>query len=252
VIRQLCCAIAFLTRIPMPARVHDDADHLRESFRWFPLVGFLLGLLYAATAWLLHPLLSPGVLAVILVAEDAAATGALHLDGLADTADGFGGGHTREDALRIMRDHAIGSYGAVALVLALLLKTVCLSQLLTPPTTYWSLFVVPSLSRWAMVLLSCSEPYARDSATGSGALAQWTTRSQLLFASALCAILPFFFGWRPTLACWLSVGVTTLIVARVSHRKIHGITGDVLGANAVICEALQFVVAAAMLQRVAQ
>ena len=81
---------------------------------WFPLVGALLGAIYSLAAALLKGHLPASVIAVLIVLLDALLTGALHFDGLADTADGFGGGATREDILRIMRDHAIGTYGGVA------------------------------------------------------------------------------------------------------------------------------------------
>ena len=110
-------AITFLTRVPIPGRWDFDARDVGKGARWFPLVGTLIGLAYAVAVWALSPFLPALVIGVIVVGLEAVLTGALHLDGLADTADGFGGGHTREDVLRIMRDHAIGSYGGVALVL---------------------------------------------------------------------------------------------------------------------------------------
>src|SRR5690348_14070983 len=114
-IRPLLAAIGFLTRIPVPATIHQDTVALRRASSWFPVVGLLLGSVYAGAAWLGASFVPALVLAVALLALDALLTGALHLDGLADMADGFGGGRNREDVLRIMRDHAIGTYGATAL-----------------------------------------------------------------------------------------------------------------------------------------
>jgi cobalamin 5'-phosphate synthase/cobalamin synthase len=244
--RPLLSAIALLTRIPTPTFAHSDEASLRKSWAWFPVIGFLLGTIYAATAWLLHWVLPGHIIAVILLIEDALLTGALHLDGLADMADGFGGGRSKDDVLRIMRDHVIGSYGGGALVLALLLKTACLSELLQTGDETWFLFVVPSLARWAIVLLSVAEPYARESVSGSGALAQSVTRSHLLIASAFCVVLAVVFGWRRCLACWLAVSVSTLVMARICRRKIGGITGDTLGANVIVCECVQMAVAVAV------
>jgi cobalamin synthase len=101
------------------------------------------------------------VVAVLIVAVNERLTGALHLDGLADMADGFGGGHTREDVLRIMRDHVIGSYGAVALILLVLLKVAALSTLINDDGDATYLILAPVLGRWASTPLGHFLPYAR-------------------------------------------------------------------------------------------
>jgi cobalamin 5'-phosphate synthase/cobalamin synthase len=246
-IGPLLSAVAFLTRIPVPAFVHTNDANLRRSARWFPIVGLLLGLIYAAAAWLAAPQFPALVVAVLLLVLDACLTGALHLDGLADMADGFGGGRTREDVLRIMRDHTIGSYGGTALVLLLLFKAACLSDLVMRKHALSVVIVAPALSRWSIVLLSRSVPYARretdEAAAGAGGLAQWISRFDLIFATASCAILPFIFEMKQILACWAAVALVTLFVARICSRRIRGITGDTLGANVVISEAVQFAVA---------
>jgi cobalamin 5'-phosphate synthase/cobalamin synthase len=251
-IGPLLSAVAFLTRIPVFPFVHADATNLQRSARWFPVVGFLLGSIYAGAAWLSMQRFPAFVVAVLLLVLDVLLTGALHLDGLADMADGFGGGRTREDVLRIMRDHAIGSYGAVALILVLLFKLACLSDLVASKHGLWILIVAPALSRWSILLLSRSAPYAReilDGAVGTGALCQSISRFEFAFATALCIVLPFAFGVKRTLACWCGVAALTLLMARICRRRIGGITGDTLGANAVISEALQFALAIAMNQR---
>jgi adenosylcobinamide-GDP ribazoletransferase len=245
-------AVAFLTRIPVFPFVHADATNLRRSARWFPLVGLLLGGIYAGAAWLLIQRFPALVVAVLLLVFDALLTGALHLDGLADMTDGFGGGRTREDVLRIMRDHAIGSYGAAALILLLLFKAVCLSDLVASKHGLWILIVAPALSRWSILLLSRLAPYARglsDGVIGTGALCQSITRFDFAFATALCFTLPFAFGVNRTFACWCGVAALTFFMAQICRRRIGGITGDTLGANAVISEALQFALAIAMNQR---
>jgi cobalamin 5'-phosphate synthase/cobalamin synthase len=186
------------------------------------------------------------VAAVLVVALDALLTGALHLDGLADMADGFGGGKTRDDVLRIMRDHSIGSYGAVALILTLLLKAVCLSNLLGRTNDFWILFTAPAISRWSILLLSTNVPYARainDGPIGTGAMSRSITQRDLLFGTALCLPLLLFPGPVRTLICWVASAACTACLARICRQRIGGFTGDVLGANTVLSEALQFVIA---------
>jgi adenosylcobinamide-GDP ribazoletransferase len=246
-IGPLLSALAFLTRIPVPSFVHTNDANLRRSARWFPAVGLLLGCIYAASAWLATTHFPALVIAVLLLLIDACLTGALHLDGLADMADGFGGGRTREDVLRIMRDHAIGSYGGTALVLLLLFKAACLSDLVTRKGGLSTVLVAPALSRWSIVLLSKSVRYARrgvfEAPIGTGRVCQCISRFDLIFATASCVVLPFIFGMKQTLACWTGVVLITLLMARVCSARIGGITGDTLGANVVISEALQFAIA---------
>ena len=127
---SLFAAVAFLTRIPI--RRAFSTEQVARAAAWFPLVGGLLGLVYGAVWFGATRVVPPYVAAILVLACEALLTGALHFDGLADMADGFGGGRTRDDVLRIMRDHAIGTYGATALVLLLLLTASCLVALKTP------------------------------------------------------------------------------------------------------------------------
>lgn len=245
-IGPLLAAIAFLTRLPVPASLHKPSNDVQRSARWFPLVGVLLGSIYAASAWLAIHRFSASVVAALILGLDALLTGALHLDGLADMADGFGGGKTRADVLRIMRDHSIGSYGAAALMLLLLFKAACLSDLLSSPDGIWILFIAPTLSRWSILLLTLCAPYARrasDGAVGTGALSLSFTKLDFAIATAFCAPLLLFPSMARTLFCWVAVAVCTLCIAGLSRRRIGGFTGDVLGANVVLSEALQLAAA---------
>jgi cobalamin 5'-phosphate synthase/cobalamin synthase len=240
--RQLLGAVSFLTRIPVPQIVQTAAE-LGKTARWFPLVGLGLGGVYAGVCWLLAPRLPAMVVATLLLVVDALLTGALHIDGLADMADGFGGGRTREDVLRIMREHAIGSYGAAALILVFLLKTACLTTLIADGRSRWILCLAPALSRWSIVLMTQLSPYARKTADGSGAVSAHVGRAELAIASATCLALPFLFGPLRTVICWVAVATLTLLMTVLCRWRIGGFTGDTLGANVVTGEALQFVIA---------
>lgn len=245
-IGPILAAMAFLTRLPVPAFIHTRSDTIRQAARWFPLIGLLLGGIYAGFAYIALYRLPSSVVAVLVVALDALLTGALHLDGLADMADGFGGGKTREEVLRIMRDHAIGSYGACALIAVMLLKTVCITGLLENRRNIWILFVAPTFSRWSILLLAKCTPYARqitDGPTGTGALSQSFSKIDLAIGTALCLPLLVVPGPVRMLACWATSALCTTCVARISVRRIGGVTGDVLGANTVVSEAAQYVVA---------
>ena len=230
--RSLVAAVAFLTRIPVGRWVDCGREDVARSAAWFPFVGALLGGIECLAAWLLRPQLPAAVTAVLLVALDVLLTGALHYDGLADSADGFGGGKDRDDILRIMRDHCIGSYGGVALALAGGMKIAALTALLGGSAWPRAVIAAPLLGRWAILLLSAALPYARATASvvvgmGRKALA-WGT---LLTALALAA------GRDPRL--WFAAVVVVLVAALLGlycRRRIGGITGDTLGAAAELGE----------------
>ena len=241
-IRQLAAAIGFLTRVPMPSRMVFGAGDLGRSARWFPLIGLAIGGFFVGALHLLTAVFPPLVTAFLIAAIDALLTGALHLDGLADTVDGFGGGRTREDVLRIMRDHVIGSYGAVALILVIAIKVAATASLIERHRAATYLALMPMLGRWSVVLLSATQPYARRSgeegAPPGGAISDFVGRVELIVASA--TVLPITFA----LAKWHGVASAVLVLASSGlwgwycRRRIGGITGDTLGASVEISEAL--------------
>lgn len=230
--RDLPTAIAFLTRIPIPVAWTGGAESVGRGARYFPLVGALLGCAYWAIAHLPLPVLP---VAVLIVIAEAFLTGALHMDGLADMADGFGGGHTREDVLRIMKDHLIGAYGAVALLLALLLKCAAIAELLAA-RQLWPLVFAPAAARWATVWLGYRGPYARPA--GTGAVSNFVGWFELLVATL--TVLALAVLWRAQLAflALLPVPFIAEFLLRWSRRKIGGVTGDVIGATTFVAEIL--------------
>lgn len=241
----------FLTRIPIPGKWNIGTAEVGRSTVFFPLVGagigalqwLLLRILISISGQIGHRSVPPfalpaPVLAVLVIAFGVWITGALHLDGVADMADGFGGGRTREDVLRIMRDHAIGSYGAVALILILALKFASLYVLIERGTGLAYLIIAPVLARWSIVVLGLVLPYARAMEGGLGAAATLVDRREALFSTAIAfAITVWVGGWRGVV-CLLVCLAASGWNARVCMRRIQGITGDTLGANTEVCEAL--------------
>ena len=241
-IRQLAAAIAFLTRVPVPSRLVFEAKDVGRSARWFPFIGLMIGGFLLAALQLFTLVFPPLVTALLIVAVDALLTGALHLDGLADTADGFGGGRSREDVLRIMRDHAIGSYGAVALILVVAIKASTLAELIVRHRAAAWLALMPTLGRWSVVLLSATQPYARRSdkegAPQGGAVSDFVGRIELIVASATALLVAFALTeWRGMDACLLVLAASALW-GWYCRRRIGGITGDTLGASVEISEVL--------------
>ena len=235
-ISSLLTAAAFLTRLPVARQLAAGAKEVGRAAGWFPMVGGLLGAAYAGGLWLLSRAFPPLVTAVLLTVLDALLTGALHWDGLADTADGFGGGATRGDVLRIMRDHAIGSYGAVALTLAVALKAAAISAMIGGALAYQAVAVMPVLGRWAAVQLSARVPYARPHA--DDAPSRFVGKREVILAGVVSIAIAVVVGrWRGVAALGL-VALVTEGWGWYCRRRIGGITGDTLGAAVEISECL--------------
>jgi cobalamin 5'-phosphate synthase/cobalamin synthase len=236
-LKSFFAAIAFLTRIPVGWVAAFESADVGRAAGWFPLVGLLLGAIYAGVAYLLRGHLPALVVGVLLVALDAVITGALHYDGLADSADGFGGGKTRDDVLRIMRDHAIGSYGGMAIVLAVALKVAAFTSLLSHQDWAAAMVLTPAVGRWSVLLLTAALPYARASASVAEGM-----RSRLSLIGGTVTIVVAVAAsisidaLRPAIAAAVVSGLLSAAFGFYCKRRIGGITGDTLGANVELCE----------------
>jgi adenosylcobinamide-GDP ribazoletransferase len=230
--RGLLVALAFLTRLPVPAR-GEDAHARAASLAWYPLVGLLLGVLLGLLAWSLNGAPSMVRATVVLVAW-VALTGALHLDGLADSADAWIGGlGDRERTLAIMKDPRCGPAGVVALVLLLLCKFAALASL--PPVAWPALLLAPLLARTGLTALFLTTPYVRGGGLGA-ALAE-APRATCVMAVSLAGIACLLDGWRGLLAL-VAAGAVFGLWRRASVRRLGGFTGDVAGAVAESIEAV--------------
>jgi cobalamin 5'-phosphate synthase/cobalamin synthase len=238
--KSLLASIAFCTRIPI--RVEFSAADIGRAASWFPVVGALLGLVSLALARGLTPILPPMVVAILILAVEALITGALHHDGLADAADGLGGGKSREDCLRIMRDHAIGSYGATALILLFGLKAAAISALIAADSSTLYLVLAPVLGRWNVVLLSRWLPYARP----SEAVSRHVGTPEFVLATVLFAAIVFPFGRWHGAECWGAAALSAALFGWFCLRKIGGVTGDTLGASEQIGEAVVLLMGTAL------
>jgi adenosylcobinamide-GDP ribazoletransferase len=226
-------ALRYLTVLPLPrSRIAGD---LGRAAGWFPAVGLGLGGCLALASLAVDRVVPPGVGAMLLVAIWAVLTGGLHLDGLADTCDGLGGGWSRERALSIMRDANIGAYGVTAVVLVLGLKAATLASL--PEGLAWrALVLAPVLGRAGPLLLVRLCPPARPEGAGHAlaAGAGWPS----LLGGGLVAVLASV----ATLGVWsaLALGGSGLLawgLALHLRRRLGGFTGDTLGALVEMTEA---------------
>ena len=234
---RFLAALAFLTRLPI--RRSFDAEAVGRAALFFPLVGAGIGLLQLGVHRLLKPHLPALVVAVLVVALSAWVTRGLHLDGLADFADGLGGGATREEALRILRDPAVGAFGVIALVLVLALKIASVAALPSGE----ALVLASALSRWSALPLGYFLPYAREGSGLGAAMASGARRFELVGATLLAAALSLVFPMRFGLLSWGFVLLSSVVIGYIAHRRLGGMTGDVLGANVEIAEASVLVAA---------
>lgn len=224
-------ALTFLTICPWPSRwqAQATAAQLAASLAWYPVVGLLLGgllLLAASGASLVWP---PPVTAILLVILFTIATRALHLDGLADTLDGLGGGQTPEASLRIMKDHAVGAFGAVGLILALLAKYLLL-QLCLEAAAWRPVLLFPALSRWALVWLAYLSPYARKEGGLGQAMATLAQGRTLTLATISILAATGLLGGLPGLLSLAVVAALTWLASLYFRQRLGGVTGDVFGA----------------------
>lgn len=230
-ISALLVAIGFLTRIPVPARVFDDADAQRSSLVWYPAVGLLLGIILLVLAGVLHDA-PPLLLAALLLAAWVLLTGGLHLDGLADTADAWIGGlGNRERTLEIMKDPRSGPAGVTAVVLVLLLKFAALASL---STEGWPLlWLAPLLARAGLTAAFLGLPYVRSGGLGS-ALAD-APRGACMVSLLATLALSLIAGLAGILAL-LAASAIWLIWRRACRQRLGGFTGDTAGALAEVIE----------------
>ena len=227
--RPLLLAVQFLTRLPV--RVEFCPARMALAPGWFPLVGMAIGgaaaAVHAGALWLW-----PAPIAVVMsLAATLWLTGALHEDGLADTADGLGGAAPRARALEIMRDSRIGTYGAVALGVVLCLKIMALVAL---PWVAVALVAAHGLSRASSVLVLATSRYARDAGAAAG-MAAPGLRLPSATALACLAMLAWAFGLG-VLGAIAGLGLAHIVLRRACERRLGGYTGDTLGAMQQVSE----------------
>ncbi len=229
--RSLLAALGFLTRVPVPAWVFEDAGATKASLAWYPAVGLLIGGVLWSSAWI-GSSLPPLLLAALLLLVWTGLTGALHLDGLADSADAWVGGlGDRERTLAIMKDPRSGPMGVTAVVLVLLLKFAALASL---PLVHTAVWLAPMLARTAITAAFLCTPYVRSHGLGSALThaSRLTCIAGVLAAAAVAA----YSGWHGVHAL-LAVSVVFACWRFACMRRLGGMTGDTLGALTELAEA---------------
>ena len=238
---ELTAAFALLTRLPVHRFALPRLTVQADAVWAYPVVGAAIGAIGGAVYWLAHSLSCPPVLAALCaILAMILATGAMHEDGLADFADGLAG-ETKERSLSIMRDHQIGTYGVIALVLSLAMRATAITLIAEPHAVMAALVGAGAASRLSAVLIMTVLPPARR----DGLSASVGSPTAGLAGITLC--LTFMIAWLVlpfvvALLLILSATVSAMVLGRVALTRLGGQTGDVLGASSQVCECLALIV----------
>jgi adenosylcobinamide-GDP ribazoletransferase len=235
-------ALTFLTRVPLGRYVAVDAADVARGAVAFPLVGAGVGAVAGGVALAADQALPPLVSAALAVAAAALVTGAMHLDALADTADALGAS-TRDQALAIMRDSRIGSFGAVALALDLLVKVGCVAALVDGEHVLAALVAAGALSRATSLPLAVALPYPR---AGGGVLTGRVSPVAASAAVVLATALALLVWWSTGLWLVVTAAAVGAVLGFWFRSWLGGATGDCLGAATELCETAVLVVAVAL------
>lgn len=236
-LRAAVAAATFLTALPIGRRADIHPGDLRRGLILFPAIGSLIGALTATVAWAAALALPPFPAAALGVTAGVLVTAAMHIDGLADTADGVGAALSGRDPSTAIHDPRLGTFGAAALMLDLLVKVSVMSALVAGPRFPVEAVAAGALGRAAAIALMTALPYA-GSESGTGG---WTRRpgiGPLLVGIASASALGILTVGPVFGAMAAGAVVVVAVVGRWSHRRLGGVTGDTLGATAELTETL--------------
>lgn len=228
----LVTAIQTLSILPVRGRATEDFS---ESLPWFPVVGLMLGGILTGIAWCCNGIPAEATAVLILLAGVLLTRG-FHIDGLADCADGFGGGYTRERVLEIMKDSSTGAFGAIAIALSLLIKWVALTHLVeTGNLTIIAVAYV--VSRALQVEQMVRLPYARETGTAAS-FVQGATSAHRLIALATAGIIAILLKGGTGILYLAIAWMAAFLFGLYCKKRVGGITGDLLGTTSEITETL--------------
>lgn len=231
---ELRLAFLLLTRLPV-GTIRGEAPSVAASSWAWPIAGLAVGAISAGAAALALALgMTSAMAALIALAAGALATGAMHEDGLADLADGLGGGRTRDRKLEIMRDSRIGSYGVVALILCLGFRAAGLAALIDAGGGFIDLAAIAAASRAVLPAALVMMPPARPDGLGHSAAGTDPVPARMAALTGILLLLPLGRGTALTVA--VSMALTALAVGWLAMRQIGGQTGDVMGAMQQLAE----------------
>lgn len=247
--QRLAAAISFFTRVPLWRVMKIDPRHYERVVELWPVAGYLTGGLCALVLWLASMAFSPLVAALLALAARTLFTGALHEDGMADFADGMGGGTSRERILAIMKDSHIGTYGVITLALYYMLAASAIASMPTV-TGCAVVFAADVWSKYCAGMIINALPYARPREEAKNRTVYIRIRPATLLTGFILSAWPLaLLPWPVTLAAAAPVGATALLILYLRH-KIGAYTGDCCGAVFCISELCFLLAATAILRTI--
>lgn len=229
----LYIALLFLTRIPLP-QISIGEKKIARSLPFFPIVGYIIGLLLYIIYLVTKNIFYEKVVFSLVIIAHFLLTGGMHLDGFADTMDGFFCGKPREKKLEIMRDSNIGAFGATSICLLIMLKYILISSLSSGFISR-SLLLSPVFGRWAMTFSIIFLPYARKKGLG-GIFTKYKEPGLFVLSTLVTIILGYIHA-----GVWGIIGIFVvflgcILFSNITLKHLNGMTGDTYGALCEVCE----------------
>ncbi|UKJ06289.1 adenosylcobinamide-GDP ribazoletransferase [Solitalea lacus] len=235
-------AIMFYTRIPCPKWITHQQEYLNRATVYFPIIGWLVGMVAAITFWLSSQLFNPALAVIISIISSILITGAFHEDGFGDVCDGFGGGWTKQRILEIMKDSRVGAYGVIGIVLMLSIKFFGLTAINLTILPF-VIVVAHSLSRATALSFIYSHEYSRENEDSKAKPIAKKLPFRSLLLAMFWGILPllivcyYFNNWL-YLAVFVPLVLLKYYLGRYFNKWINGYTGDCLGATQQLAEVI--------------
>ncbi|NEZ47028.1 adenosylcobinamide-GDP ribazoletransferase [Clostridium niameyense] len=227
--------IQFFTRIPINKNLDCSKENFKTAAMFLPIVGLIIGMINFAIYILFKDLLPYKIIAIIILLITAMITGGLHLDGLADTFDGFFSLREKNKIMEIMKDSRIGSYGSIALIFDIILKIEILTLLIQKGITI-SLILLPIVGKNSILFLCLSSKTAKKSGSGNIFIGNMSKTIVLISSLFTLGVSTYFLGIKNALRIILTILIGTYLFYLLCLRKINGLTGDTLGASNEIIE----------------
>jgi len=229
VLNDFLLMIQFFTRIPVNKNLQCEKENFRRGAFFLPVVAFIIGGIELLIYLGLKNFLPPNVIIVLLILFTAMITGGLHMDGLADTCDGFFSLRDKERIIEIMKDSRIGSYGTIALIIDLLLKYQLLYSLVLKGYSI-AILLAPIIGRISILFLCLSKRTAKKN--GSGNIFIGNMCKPIIFSITIIVLIisTYFLGLKATIIPFIGVLLITYLLYLLCLNKINGLTGDTLGA----------------------
>lgn len=232
--KRFLIALQFLTVLPFNIKGKIEEEDFGRSLAYFPVVGLLIGLVLAGAAYISSSLPPLAASALILITW-VIITGGIHLDGFADTCDGFYGKRPREEILKIMRDSRIGTMGAAGVAMLLIFKFAALSSIQTEDL--WKVLIAAAVfSRWGQAFVCSVSEYARAEGK-AGYFIKYAKKTDIFAGAAFTLILNWFLMGLEGIILFTLLSAVIFLFLRYAKRKIGGMTGDTIGAVNEIAEA---------------